>query len=150
MSEISDGTATTTSKTFSRETRVATLIDAPPSKVWGLLTDAGNYPTWNSTVVSVDGEIAPGSKITLVSTLDPSRTFKLKVKEFQAPAKLAWGDALGTRTYTITETNDGRSRFEMAEKIGGPVFPLFANKIPSFDASFTRFAADLKAAAEKA
>jgi hypothetical protein len=38
----------------------------------------------------------------------------------------------------------------MAEKIGGPVFPLFANKIPSFDASFTRFAADLKAAAEKA
>ncbi|UXM90775.1 SRPBCC domain-containing protein [Paenarthrobacter sp. JL.01a] len=150
MPEISDGIATTTSKTFSRETRVATVIDASPSKVWGLLTDAKNYPNWNSTVVSIDGDIAPGSKITLVSTLDPSRTFKLKVKEFQAPTKLAWGDALGTRTYTITETNDGRSRFEMAEKIGGPVFPLFASKIPSFDGSFTRFAADLKAAAEKA
>ncbi|MFJ4267055.1 SRPBCC domain-containing protein [Paenarthrobacter nicotinovorans] len=150
MPEISDGIATTTSQTFSRETRVATTIDASPSTVWGLLTDAKNYPTWNSTIVSINGDIAPGSKITLVSTLDPSRTFKLKVKEFQAPTKLAWGDALGTRTYTITETNDGRSRFEMAEKIGGPVFPLFASKIPSFDDSFTRFAADLKTASEKA
>ena len=150
MSEIPQGTATTMSKTFSRETRVATTIGAPPSTIWRLLTDAKGYPTWNSTVVSVNGEIAPGSKIELVSTLDPSRTFKLKVKEFQAPTKLAWGDALGTRTYTITETNDGRSLFEMVEKIGGPVFPLFASKIPSFDASFTRFAADLKAAAEKA
>ncbi|MEV7663023.1 SRPBCC domain-containing protein [Paenarthrobacter sp. NPDC089316] len=150
MSEISDGTATTTSKTFSRETRVANTIDAPPSTVWGLLTDAKSYPEWNSTVVSLDGEIAPGGKLKLVSTLDPSRTFNLKVKEFQAPTKLAWGDALGTRVYTITETNDGRSRFEMSEKIGGPVFPLFANKIPSFDQSFTQFAADLKTAAEKA
>ncbi|MEV4951807.1 SRPBCC domain-containing protein [Paenarthrobacter nitroguajacolicus] len=149
MPEISDGTATTTSKTFSRETRIATTIDAPPSTVWRLLTNAKDYPAWNSTIVSVDGEIAPGSKIKLVSTLDPSRTFTLKVKEFQAPTKLAWGDALGTRVYTITETNDGRSRFEMAEKIGGPIFPLFASKIPSFDASFTQFAADLKAAAEK-
>ncbi|MBT2585607.1 SRPBCC domain-containing protein [Arthrobacter sp. ISL-95] len=150
MSETPEGTATTTSKTFSRETRVSTTIDAPPSTIWRLLTDAKGYPAWNSTVVSVDGEIAPGSKIKLVSTLDPSRTFKLKVKEFQAPTKLAWGDALGTRTYTITDTNDGRSRVEMNEKIGGPVFPLFASKIPSFDASFTQFAADLKTAAEKA
>lgn len=150
MSETSDGTATTISKTFSRETRISAAIDAPPSTIWRLLTNAQDYPTWNSTVVSIDGEIAPGSKIKLVSTLDPSRTFSLKVKEFQAPSKLSWGDALGTRTYTITETNDGRSLFEMSEKIGGPVFPLFASKIPSFDASFTQFTADLKAAAEKA
>jgi len=129
MSEISDGTASTTSKTFSRETQVANTIDAPPATVWGLLTDARSYPQWNSTVVSIVGEIAPGSKIKLVSTMDPSRTFNLKVKEFQAPTKLAWGDAMGTRVYTITETNDGRSRFEMSEKIGGPIFPLFANKI---------------------
>lgn len=145
---MSDGTATTIRKTFSRETRISNTIDAPPSTIWRLLTNAKSYPAWNSTVVSVNGEIAPGSKIELVSTLDPSRTFKLKVKEFQAPTKLAWGDAMGTRVYTITETDDGRSRFEMTEKIGGPIFPLFASKIPSFDASFTKFAADLKAAAE--
>ncbi|MFK4638095.1 SRPBCC family protein [Paenarthrobacter histidinolovorans] len=57
---------------------------------------------------------------------------------------------MGTRVYKLTETNDGRCLFEMSDKIGGPIFPLFANKIPSFDASFTTFAADLKSAAEKA
>ena len=68
MPESSDGTATTTSKTFSRETRIATTIDAPPSTVWRLLTNAKDYPAWNSTIVSMNGEIAPGSKIELVST----------------------------------------------------------------------------------
>lgn len=97
-----------------------------------------------------EGEIVAGSKIELVSTLDPSRTFKLKVKQFEPTRRLAWGDALGTRVYTLTETNDGQTLFDMKERIGGPVFPLFANKIPSFDASFEQFAADLKVAAEKA
>lgn len=145
-----DGDASTTHATFSRTTRVAVSIDASPATVWRLLTTASNYPEWNSTVVSLRGEISAGSRIELVSTLDPNRTFKLKVKEFQPTSRLAWGDALGTRVYTLTETNGGQTRFEMSERIGGPVFPLFAKKIPSFDASFSQFAADLKSAAESA
>ena len=37
----------------------------------------------------------------------------------------------------------------MRENIGGPMFPLFAGMIPSFDEFFEQFAADLKKAAEK-
>ncbi|MFK0009805.1 SRPBCC family protein [Paenarthrobacter sp. NPDC090520] len=148
MSNDSGIKASTTSKTFSRSTQVSATINATPAKVWSLLTTAGDYPTWNSTVVSLEGEITPGSTIRLVSTLDSSRTFKLKVKEFEPARRLSWGDALGTRVYTLTETNGG-TRFEMNERIGGPIFPLFASKIPSFDASFEQFAADLKSAAEK-
>lgn len=144
-----DGTATTVSKTFSRTTEVATTIDAERDTVWRLLTTAANYPQWNSTIVSLQGEIKPGSTIQLVSKLDPNRTFKLKVKEFEPSSRLVWGDPLGSRVYTLTETNGGQTRFEMSERIGGPIFPLFASKIPSFDASFEQFAADLKAAAEK-
>lgn len=80
--------------------------------------------------------------------LDPSRTFTLKIKEFSPTARLAWGDAHGTRVYTLKETGPGKTRFEMSERIGGPVFPLLASKIPSFDASFSQFTADLKAADE--
>jgi hypothetical protein len=36
----------------------------------------------------------------------------------------------------------------MTEKIGGPLFPLFAGAIPSFDEVFERYAADLKKEAE--
>ena len=148
MSNDSAIKANTVSKTFSRTTQVSATIDATPAKVWSLLTTAGNYPQWNSTIVSLEGEVTPGSTIRLVSTLDPGRTFKLKIKEFEPGRRLSWGDALGTRVYTLTETNGG-TRFEMNERIGGPVFPLFVGKIPSFDASFEQFAADLKSAAEK-
>jgi hypothetical protein len=37
----------------------------------------------------------------------------------------------------------------MTERVGGPLFPLFAGMIPSFDESFDRFTADLKKEAEK-
>ena len=36
----------------------------------------------------------------------------------------------------------------MTEKIGGPLFPLVAKMIPSFDKSFEQFAIDLKKEAE--
>lgn len=40
----SNGKATTTKKTFSRETSVSIDIQADPRKIWGLLTNAENYP----------------------------------------------------------------------------------------------------------
>lgn len=143
------GKATTTKKLFSRETRVCVDVAATPTTIWSLLTDAGNFAAWNSTIVELSGDIAPGGRIELKSTLAPTRTFKLKVKEFEPYERLSWGDALGTRTFTLTPMPDGRTRFSMAEKIGGPIFPLFASMIPSFDESFNQFASDLKAAAEE-
>ncbi|MFO0615551.1 MAG: SRPBCC domain-containing protein [Polyangiaceae bacterium] len=140
--------AKTTKRFFSRETEVAIDIDAEPSAVWALLTDAKAYPTWNSTVIAIEGEIAEGSRIALRSTLDPKRTFKLRVKKAQAPELLVWGDAMGTRTYTIAPRGPRGATFTMHEKIGGPMFPLFAGMIPPFDESFDRFAADLKKKAE--
>jgi uncharacterized protein YndB with AHSA1/START domain len=140
--------ATTTRRFFSRETEVAVDIAADADAVWSLLTSARDYPSWNSTVVSIEGDIARGNTIRLTSTLDPKRTFKLSVKQFDPPERLVWGDAMGTRTYRITPKGPGSVTFSMHEKIGGPVFPLFAGMIPSFDASFDTFAADLKKKAE--
>jgi uncharacterized protein YndB with AHSA1/START domain len=141
--------AKTTRRFFSRETEVAIEIAADPEAVWKLLTNASDYPSWNSTVVSIEGDIAPGHEIRLVSTLDPERTFKLAVKQFQPPERLEWGDAMGTRTYDITKRGPRSVTFAMREKIGGILFPLFARMIPSFDESFDRFAADLKKKAEE-
>ena len=54
---------------------------------------------------------------------------------------------MGQRTYTL-EQKEETVLFTMTEKIGGFMFPLFANKIPSFDESFEQFAKDLKRKAE--
>lgn len=143
-----EGKAVTTKKFFSRETSVSTTIFADPAIVWALLTHASDFPRWNSTVTSMKGEIREGGTIELKSTLDEKRTFKLKVKEFVPEKRLGWGDAMGNRIYTLDKVRTGEVRFTMSEKIGGPLFPLFAGAIPAFDESFEKFAADLKKEAE--
>ena len=130
-----EGKAVTTKTTFSRETSVHVTISADPAIVWALLTNASDFPRWNSTVVSLKGEIKQGGDIELKSTLDEKRTFKLKVKEVEAEKRLVWGDSQGSRVYSLTKGEAGSVRFSMAEKIGGPLFPLFAKYIPPFDES---------------
>ena len=141
------GKAVTVRSAFSRETSVGVQIEADASIVWALLTRASDFPRWNSTVVSITGEIKQGETIELKSTLDEKRTFKLKIKEFVPEKRLVWGDAMGNRVFSLEKTGSG-VRFTMSEKIGGPLFPLFAGMIPSFDESFERFASDLKREAE--
>ena len=145
----SNGKATTIKKTFSRETSVNVDIQADPKTIWGLLTNAENYPKWNSTIISIDGKIALGEKIQLTSYLDPKRVFKLSVKAVEPESRLVWGDAMGKREYKLTPRANGQTNFAMTEKIGGPLFPLFAKMIPPFDESFEKFAGDLKKEAEK-
>lgn len=141
------GIATTVRKTFSRRTTVSTTVNANASILWALLTNASDFSRWNSTIVSIEGEIQKGETVRLKSTLDPNRTFKLKIKEMIPEQKLVWGDALGRRTYTLEKQEDS-TVFTMDEIIGGLMFPLFANKLPPFDNSFEQFASDLKKEAE--
>ncbi len=149
MTSIQQSSKATTVKTaFSRETAVSTDIHADASIIWALLTNAPDFSRWNSTVVSIEGDIKPGATIKLKSTLDEKRVFKLKVKEFQPPHRLAWGDAMGTRVYELKQMDANTTRFSMTEKIGGLLFPLFSRFIPSFDEAFNQFAADLKKEAE--
>ena len=145
----SDGVASTTRTTFSRSTRIAQHIDADAATVWRLLTTAADYPRWNSTVVSLEGQIALGSKIKLVSTLDPSRTFSLKVKEFEPNSRLTLGNAMFTRTSSLSGEAGG-TRVVVVERIGGPFYPFVARMIPPLDENFEQVTADLKKAAEAA
>ena len=145
----SDGVASTTRTTFSQSTRIAQHIDADAATVWRVLTTASEYPRWNSTVVSLDGQIALGSKIKLVSTLDPSRTFSLKVTEFEPNARLTFGNAMFTRTCSLSD-GSGATRVVIIERMGGPLFPFVARMIPPVDENIEQFTADLKKAAEAA
>ena len=79
--------ATSSQSTFSRLCSVSTNIHAKPEVIWGLLTDAANMSKWNSTIISVEGNIKLGEKIALKSISDPKRTFNLKIFEFNPPTK---------------------------------------------------------------
>ena len=145
----SDGVASTTRTMFSQSTRIAQHIDAGAATVWRLLTTGAEYPRWNSTVVSLDGQIALGSTIKLVSTLDRSRSFSLKVKEFEPNARLTFASAMLHRTCSLSGDASG-TRVEIVERIGGPFYPFVARMIPPLEDNLERFTADLGRAAEVA
>ena len=63
-------------------------INAAPDRVWAILTNAAGYQDWNHSIVSIQGDMAIGSTVQLVSTLDPKRTFKLKVSAATAPSMM--------------------------------------------------------------
>jgi len=74
----STGKALTTKTTFSRETAVSIEIQADASIVWSLLTNAADFARWNSTVVSIEGDIALGQTIQLKFDSGPSANFQIE------------------------------------------------------------------------
>ena len=56
------GRASKTKTAFRMECAVAINIRAKPETIWALLTDAADFPRWNSTVKSIEGEIAQGQQ----------------------------------------------------------------------------------------
>ncbi len=134
---------------------VSRSIDAPARTIWELLSDASTYADWNPAVVSIEGPIATGETIKLVSVVDPRRTFTLKVAEMQPPRRMVWTDGMplglfkGVRTYVLEERGTSTA-FSMTEEFSGPLSGLITKMIPDMTDSFDQFANGLKAAAEAA
>lgn len=132
---------------------VSRRIDAPAERVWGLLTDASSYRDWNRAVVSIEGTIALGNTISLVSIVNPKRVFTLKITDVAPPNRLVWSDAMalglfkGERTYRLDE-RDGATEFSMTEQFTGLLSGLITRAIPDMTDSFNQFADSLKSAAE--
>ena len=135
-----------------RETRVGIHIDAPPAAVWAVLTDGPAYPSWNTTVTSLEGTIAASEEIELKVRIDPKRTFKLEVSTFDAPTRMVWQDGngmfKGVRTFTLTALPDGTTDLTMAEVMTGAMMGMIAKKLPDFRPEFDTFMHDLKTTVE--
>lgn len=132
---------------------VSRTIEAPILKVWSLLTDASTYGDWNPAVISIEGAIEQGETISLVSIVNPKRSFDLKVIEMDAPNWMVWSDGMplglfrGDRTYELVETGSS-TLFSMTEVYTGLLAPLITKTIPDMTESFAQFADGLKARAE--
>ena len=133
---------------------VTRTINADPSKIWDLLTDSSSYGDWNDAVISIDGNIAEGERIKLVSIVNPKREFKLNVSNVDAPNQMMWWDGMplglfkGERTFKVTPKDDGSSEFFMEEVYSGLMAPMITKSIPDMTESFEQWADGLKAAAE--
>ena len=148
-----NGRASKAKSTFRLECAVGINIKASASRIWSFLTDAQDFPRWNSTVKSIEGRIAAGETIKLFATVAPERAFKLTVSEFVPNQKMVWSEGnvmfRGVRTYTLTPKTDASTDFTMVEVFSGAMLPMIAGSLPDFAPEFEKYAADLKREAEK-
>ena len=149
-----DGQAKKSSSAFRMECAVEVGIKASPSVVWNLLTNAADFPSWNSTVKSIDGDIKLGERLALRVTAAPDRVFKPRVTAFEPEKTMVWSDGFapmfkGVRTFTLEPRDDGSTQFSMVEVFSGAMLPMIKGSLPDFGPPFEQYAADLKRAAEK-
>lgn len=127
-------------------------IHAPAEAVWAILTDAAAFPDWEPNVTHVEGNIAPGKKITVHSKLS-DRVFPVTVSEFVPNKRMVWSSGMplglfkGARTFTLSSVSTG-VRFTTREEFSGLLLPLFSGQIGDLQPSFDAFVAALKAKVE--
>ena len=149
------GRASKIRSTFRMEIIVGINIRAAPERIWQALTDAKDFPRWNSTVTQIDGDITLGESLQIKVPIAPTRVFKVKVTEFEPGRLMVWRDGAapmfqGVRTYRLVPKVDGTTDYAMSEVFSGLMLPMIANSLPDMVPVFETYAADLKREAERA
>jgi hypothetical protein len=136
-----------------RELRTHIEIDAPPARVWAILTDFAAYPEWNPFILSVAGEPTVGTR--LGARIEPpggrAMTFKPTVTEVTPGRELRWLGRLlaprvfdGEHIFQLEPIGESRTRFVQAERFRGALVPLFGKTLERTERGFTAMNEALK------
>jgi hypothetical protein len=142
-----------------RELDTSIEIDAPPERVWSVLTDFDSFPDWNPFIRSARGEVEPGAKLEI--WLEPpggrAMTFKPTVLVAEPGRELRWLGRLllpglfdGEHIFRIEPIEGGRSRFVQAERFRGLLVPLFGRTLEQTRRGFEAMNEALRRRAEVA
>jgi hypothetical protein len=142
-----------------KQLRSEVEVEAPPDRVWEVVTDFAAYEQWNPFIVRAAGQPVPGSRLELHMRLRGQRTttFRPEVLEAEPARRLRWlGRVLmpglfdGEHHFTIDPAGPGRTRLVQQEEFRGllarPLLALIAR--PTLD-GFQQMNQALKARAEQ-
>jgi len=103
-------------------------IDAPPDRVWDVLTDLAAYPEWNPFLVSASGQLAPGERLQITLGFGDGRQSRVQptVLTVDAPSELRWrarffvkGLFDGEHFFKLVPIDGTRTRFVHGEDFTG-------------------------------
>jgi hypothetical protein len=145
---------TQTHGTFSMSCAVIVTIHASAERLWRLLTDASDFPRWNSTVTRIEGTIREGERIRIHAP-GTDRTFTPRISGVVRGRRMSWigGRApffKGVRTFELTPRADGSTDFAMQEHFSWLILPFARRSMPDFGPIYERYANDLKREGERA
>jgi hypothetical protein len=141
-----------------RELRREVEIDAPPERVWAVLTGFAAYPEWNPFIRRISGELREGARLEV--RIEPpegrAMTFKPTVRAVEANRELRWLGRLflprafdGEHSLRIEPLGDGRSRFVQSERFSGLLVGLLKGALAKTETGFEQMNSALKAQAEQ-
>src|SRR3954453_20688256 len=96
-----------------RSYQSAATIEADPQRVWAVLTDAPAYTEWDSGVERVEGRMAAGERIKVVSAANPGRAFPVTGSEAEPPRTTPGSGGMplglfkGVRAFSLTPDASG-------------------------------------------
>jgi hypothetical protein len=131
-------------------------IEAPPERVWAVLTDLDAYPDWNPFIVRIGGELSVGSRLEVRIAPPGGRamTFKPTVRVVEPNRELAWlGRFLVPRLFDgehhlRLDPLDGGTRFTQSERFSGLLVPVTGGILDKTQRGFEQMNAALKRRAE--
>jgi hypothetical protein len=127
-------------------------IDAPPQRVWEVLTEFESYPEWNPFIREIEGQVRPGATLR-VRIEPPNRrgtTFKPKVLKVEANRELRWLGRLlvprvfdGEHILSIAPVGT-QSRFLQREIFRGLLVPALRGVLQDTERGFQQMNIALK------
>jgi hypothetical protein len=108
-------------------------IDAPPSRVWNVLTDFAQFPDWNPFVRHIEGEPRKGERlrVTIAPPGGRQMTFTPTVLAAETTQELRWlgrfllpGIFDGEHYFKLEALQPGRSRLVHGERFSGLLVPF--------------------------
>jgi hypothetical protein len=136
-----------------RELRTQIEIDAPPERVWQVLTDFGAYPNWTPFIRSIEGELRVGARLKV--RIEPpggrGMTFRPTVRTVEPTRELRWLGRLflprlvdGEHRLALEPLPGGRSRFIQSERFRGLLVGLLTGTLTATKRGFEQMNEALK------
>ncbi|WP_394750809.1 SRPBCC family protein [Spongiimicrobium salis] len=125
---------------MTKEIHTSIVINAIPEKIWAILSDFEQYPSWNPFITAIQGKMGVGHRL-VVAIVPPGgkkMIFKPKIQILEKHRKLQWlGHFLfkglfdGSHSFQLIDQGNGTTLFQQNETFRGLLvrfFPLDATK----------------------
>jgi hypothetical protein len=113
-------------------------IDAPPERVWRVLTEFEAYEQWNPFITRIAGALKPGELLQVTMSLPegPELSYAPEVTRVAANRELSWKRRVWHRSLLEREhymrlvaLAEQRTRFVQGERISGVLLKVMGHRL---------------------